>query len=144
MAETKYGKYIISRPKMEHPESDTGKAVIDVDGEVIEGAFYLNCALIWAPNDKGAPPIRHAHDDYDEYICFMGTNPEDPHDLCGEAEIWLDDEKHMITKSSAVWIPKGLMHCPVYFRRVDRPIVYFSTAPSTRYSKDLPKEVDES
>jgi hypothetical protein len=140
MAETKYGKYIVSKPKIKPPESGTGTVVIDVDGEVIEGAFYLNCALIWAASDEGAPPIRHSHDDYDEYVCFMGTNPEDPHDLGGEVEIWLDDEKHMITKSSAVWIPKGLMHCPVYFRRVDRPIVYFSTAPSTTYSKDLPKK----
>ena len=139
MEETKYGKYIISTPKKERTESGRGKMVIDVDGEVIEGAFYLNCALIWKASDQGSPPQKHSHDNYDEYICFMGTNPDDPHELCGEVEVWLDDEKHMITKSSAVWIPKGLTHCPIYFRRVDKPIVYFSTAPTTVYSKDLPK-----
>ena len=35
MAETKYAKYIVSKPKIAHPESDTGRAVIDVDGEVV-------------------------------------------------------------------------------------------------------------
>ena len=41
MAETKYGKYIVSKPKVERPESDTGRVIIDVDGEVIEGEAEL-------------------------------------------------------------------------------------------------------
>ena len=85
----------------------------------------------------GDPPHDHT---FDEFLFLIPADYRNWPDLGGEVEIWLDDEKHMITKSSAVWIPKGLMHCPVYFRRVDRPIVYFSTAPSTDYSKDLEKE----
>ena len=118
-------------------EERTGAMVLHVDNTVIEGAFYLNCALIWKASDQGSPGIVHSHDNYDEYVGFMGSNPEDPHDLCGEVEFWLDDERHMLTKSCAVFIPKGLLHCPIYFRRVDRPIFYFSTAPSITYGKDL-------
>ncbi len=147
MSTTKYGKYIVTEAKLPPPGvaapaqtgERTGEMVLLVTDEVIKGAFYLNCALIWKASDKGSPGIRHAHNDYDEYVGFMGSNPEDPHDLCGEVEFWLDDEKHILTKSCAVFIPKGLMHCPIYFRRVDRPIFYFSTAPSTTYGKDLPE-----
>ncbi len=150
MDTTKYGKYIITEAKLPAPPPSvetpqpaigerTGEMVLLVTNEVIKGAFYLNCALIWKASDKGSPGIRHAHNDYDEYVGFMGSNPADPHDLCGEVEFWLDDEKHMLTKSCAIFIPKGLMHCPVYFRRVDRPIFYFSTAPTLTYEKDLPK-----
>jgi hypothetical protein len=114
--------------------------VLYADDTVIPGAFYLNCALIWKASDQGSPGIVHSHDDYDEYVGFLGSNPEDPHDLCGEVEFWLDDEKHILTKSCAVFIPRGLLHCPIYFRRVDRPIFYFSTAPSTTYGKDLPRK----
>lgn len=153
MAETKYGKYIITGGKLPKPAQSTssessssqsgertGAMVINVDDTVIKGAFYLNCALIWKASDKGSPGIVHSHDDYDEYVGFLGSNPEDPHDLCGEVEMWLDDEKHILTKSCAVFIPRGLLHCPIYFRRVDRPIFYFSTAPSTTYGKDIPEK----
>jgi len=150
MDNTKYGKYIITEAKPPLPPPGTpshqkpkgeraGEMVLFVTDEILKGAFYLNCALIWKASDSGSPGIRHAHNDYDEYVGFMGSNPDDPHDLCGEVEFWMDDEKHMLTKSCAIFIPKGLMHCPIYFRRVDRPMFYFSTAPSLIYGKDLPK-----
>jgi hypothetical protein len=150
MAKTKYGKYIVYDAKLPIPKvaprptlppgEKTGTIVLYADDTVIKRAFYLNCALIWKASDCGSPGIVHSHENYDEYVGFMGSNPEDPHDLCGEEEFWLGDEKHILTKSCAVFIPKGLLHCPIYFRRVDRPIFYFSTAPSTTYGKDLPKK----
>ncbi len=152
MAKTKYGKYIVYDAKLPvlkgvppppappPPGERTGTIVLYVDDTIIKGAFYLNCALIWKASDQGSPGIVHSHEDYDEYVGFLGSNPEDPHDLCGEVEFWLGDEKHILTNSCAVFIPKGLLHCPIYFRRVDRPIFYFSTAPSITYGKDLPKK----
>ena len=143
MSDTKYGKYIVTEPKpeaieklRERIEADgrkfgaTGKTVIYVDDEHLKGAFYLESALIWSPfsNDHS-----HAHD-FDEYICFSGTNPDDPHDLCGEVEITLGDEKHLLTKSCAIFVPKGLEHLPVVFKRVDRPILFYTTAPVPVYS----------
>ena len=110
MADSKYGKYIVydakppvlkDAPPPPPAEERGGAMVLHVDNTVIEGAFYLNCALIWKASDRGSPGIVHSHDDYDEYVGFMGSNPEDPHDLCGEVEFWLDDEKHMLTKSCA-------------------------------------------
>ena len=140
MAETKYGKYIVTRPKpMEGRPPPSGKPkgqlVVYVDDEVIKGAFYLNCALIWEGSDDGSPGGSHTHD-FDEYIGFFGSNPLDPHDLCGEVEIWLGDEKHILKESCAVFVPRGLSHCPIIFRRVDRPIFYFTTAPKTMYDKE--------
>jgi hypothetical protein len=35
-----------------------------------------------------------------------------------------------------IFVPKGLRHCPVYLRRVDRPILNLSTGPSLSYSRD--------
>jgi hypothetical protein len=58
-----------------------------------------------------------------------------PHDLCGEIELWLGDEKHILTKSCMVFIPKGLKHCPLVFRRVDRPIFHFSAGPARAYDR---------
>ncbi len=141
MTETKYGKYIITEPKLPQTPSPpatgerSGQIVILSDGEVIEGAFYLNCALIWKASERGSPGGSHTHD-WDEYIGFVGSDPADPHALNGEVEIYLGDEKHVLTRSCAVFIPKGLLHCPIIFRKVDKPIFYFSTGPKHVYDKE--------
>ena len=42
-----------------------------------------------------------------EILGFFGSNPEDPYDLGGEVELWLEDEMHLITRSSMVFIPSS-------------------------------------
>ena len=76
------------------------------------------------------------HDDFDEILMFWGTDPARPHDLCGEVELWIGGEKYTITESAMVFVPRGVKHCPMYFRRVDRPILHASTAPTRGYSRD--------
>ncbi len=149
MAETKYGKYIVNTLKsniVEAPWSPPVSAVskgkggrlLFLDNEVVDGAFYLECVWI-VPPEKGAvlPPKGvavqpHSHD-YDEVLTFFGTNPEDFYDLGGEIELYLGDEPHLITKSSIVYIPAGLQHCPLSFHRVDRPIFHFTSGPGRMY-----------
>ena len=67
--------------------------------------------------------------DFDEVITFIGNNVEDPYDLGGEIEFWLEDEPQIITRSSIIFVPKGMKHAPLIIRRVDRPI--FHTAMGT-------------
>jgi hypothetical protein len=75
----------------------------------------------------------HTHP-FDEVIAFVGTNPDDPQDLGGEIELWLEDEPYILAKSCLVFIPKGLKHCPLIVRRVDRPIFHFITGPEGTYA----------
>jgi hypothetical protein len=151
MAKSKYGKYIITelkQPATEAPWSPPisaaakgkGGRVLYLDGDVVPGAFYMEC--VWVlPRPEGAAPSAagrrvgtepHTHD-YDEVIAFFGTDLNDPHGLGAEVELWLGDEKHIITKSSLVFIPAGLKHCPLTFLRVDRPVFHFTTGPGKMY-----------
>jgi hypothetical protein len=138
MDDSKYGKYIITELKPDiSPGGEDHLKLIYLDNEVIEGAFYVECVWIWPglksyPTKSGAK--AHTHD-FDEVITFFGTNPEDPHDLCGEIELWLEDEKHILNKSCLVFIPKGMKHCPLIIRRVDRPIFHFATGSSRTYKR---------
>ncbi len=141
MAKTKYGKYIITAPKANFWDEEGAKKdgpdvitpVVYLDDNVLKGAFYVECNWFWKANQFSPP--THTHD-FDEVLTFFGTNPEDPHDLCGEVELWLDDEKHILTKSCVVFIPRGLKHCPMLIRRADRPIFHFSAGVSGKYAKD--------
>ena len=74
----------------------------------------------------------HVHD-FDEIIAFFGTDLKDPYDLGAEVELWLDDEKHVITKTSLVFIPAGLKHGPLTFLRVDKPVFHYTTGPGKMY-----------
>ena len=152
MNETKYGKYIITELKnnlikpawnkgVEKP--DEGRSVLHLDSEVLEGAFYVGCKWFWpriiSPVPLAERPnaiIPHKHD-FDEVLAAFGSNPEDPHDLCGELEVWLGNEKHIITKSFIIFIPKGLMHGPIGFNRIDKPIFHLSCGPSQMYSGQM-------
>lgn len=137
----KYEKYIITEPKpnfwTEEGAKKDGPDVIHptvyLDDKILEGAFYVECNWFWKDNQH-SPPV-HTHD-FDEVLAFIGTNPEDPQDLCGEVELWLDDEKYMLTKSCLVFVPRGLKHCPMLVRRADRPIFHFSVGTSGMYAKD--------
>jgi hypothetical protein len=150
MTESKYGKYIISelkQPKVEAawspPISAAGKnrggRVLYLDSDVAEGAFYMECVWVM-PRPAGAPmpggrrvgTEPHTHD-YDEVIAFIGTDLNDPYDLGAEVELWLGDEKHIITKSSLVFVPAGLKHCPLTFLKVDRPVFHYTTGPGKMY-----------
>jgi hypothetical protein len=79
---------------------------------------------------EGGGPHTH---DADEIIGFFGNNPQDPYDLGGEIEFWLEDEKHILTKSCLIFVPRGMKHCPLILRRVDRPIFHFTTVTSGQY-----------
>ncbi len=144
--ETKYGKHIITEMKQNiaeaswtMPVSVAGKGepgrVLWLDSEVFPGAFYIETVWQYPPTNGEEPRVtteQHTHD-FDEAICFFGTNPEDPYDLCGEIELWLEDEKHTINRSCIIYVPAGMKHCPLVINRVDRPIFEFTVGPGTMY-----------
>jgi mannose-6-phosphate isomerase-like protein (cupin superfamily) len=146
MSEAKYAKNIIDKPKEgfgppETPEEaklreEHVKFPIYVDEEVIPGAYYFMAAWWKKITGKGSPAEEHDHE-FDEYLVFLGTNPEDPNDLGGEVEVWIGGEKHMLAKSCAIFIPAGLKHAPIYFRKVERPIWYLATGPTDKYKKAI-------
>ncbi len=144
MAETKYGKYFITEtpPNPRHPQTrEKGnntpwENTLFINEELngtIKNAFYLetNMVLRTTKTELGGKPHAHPHD---EYLIFLGTDPEDQFDLGGEVEFWLGGEKHTITKSCAVFIPGNVEHCPLVFHRVDRPFMFISTSNSLGYS----------
>jgi hypothetical protein len=141
MTESKHGKYVITdliipedKKKIAADYAKYATRILWMDENVVEGAFHMNTAWYL----KAATTLEdkpHAHEN-DEIIGFFGNNPDNPHDLGGEIEIWLEDEKHIITKSALLFVPAKMKHCPLVLRRVDRPIFHFTTVPNGRYIKD--------
>jgi hypothetical protein len=142
MAKSKYGKYIIKKPQSwvapgdgqeKRPAPEQRTQILYMDSTFIkEAPFFTVCNWTWS-NTNLTPSTPHTHN-FDELYAFVGSNPERTSDLCGEIEIWLGDEKHILTETCLVFIPKGLQHGPVVYRRVDRPIFNFVTGVMPSYS----------
>ena len=134
MDNSKYGKYIVTQlktPRHMTPEHNANyakwaKRILYLDDDLIKGAFQMNCSWYLRPPDiKTSESQAHSHDG-DEIIGFFSNNPEKPYDLGAEVEFWLEDEMHLVTTSAMIFVPKGMKHCPLILRRVDRPIFHYS------------------
>ena len=128
MAETKYGKYILREPlgKARHPEIEVPVIRIGQESVVEEWGsppFSITMEAVHSPFLMAKE--GHVHDQ-DEILCFIGANPMDYKDFGAEVELYLGEEgeKHIITSTTFVYVPRGLVHCPLNFKRVDKPIVF--------------------
>jgi hypothetical protein len=76
--------------------------------------------------------MPHAHP-FIEIFSYFGTNVNDPSDLGGEIEFWLEDEMFTLTKSFMVYIPANMEHCPLVFRRMDAPMFHMTLGSGDKY-----------
>lgn len=152
MPKTKYGNLIVT--ELKHPSSEPswnppvstagdgkGGRVLYMDSALVPGAFYMETVWVF-PRPRLSPtqyeevkkrsPGPHSHE-YDEVIAFFGSDYNNPHDLGAEVELWLGDEKHIITKTALVFIPAGLTHAPLVFLEVKKPVFHYTTGPGKMY-----------
>lgn len=135
-------KLSVSRQRPPPPDAPPGERgriqLLYLDDEILKGAFYVECVWIM-PGSRYpgvAEPNPHAHD-FDEVVSFIGSNLDDPWDLGGEIELWLEGEQHILTRSCLVFIPKGMKHCPLIIRRVDRPIYHSAVGTGAIYLQEI-------
>ena len=135
MKESKYAKFIITEPLAEEhgyeekDPPDVHSAMAYLDGGILKGAPYVETHWFHKPTTYS--PKQHTHD-FDEVLAFMGGDPEHPMEMNGEVELYIEDERHVLTKSCLVYIPAGTRHCPMNILRADRPIFHFSTGVTSK------------
>jgi hypothetical protein len=135
-------KYIVTELGMTNPDPEVearyatyAKRVLRMNDQIVEGAFHMETAWYLRAAPEGIQDRPHVHDT-DEIIGFFGSDPANPYDLGGEIEIWLADDKHVIDRSTLLFIPAGMKHCPLNITRVDRPIFHFIAVTSRQYDKE--------
>jgi len=138
MAETKYGKYIIRDPlekgvaPMLHICAEDGCA-----GAVFPN-FPVEVQLLCVTEPGELPQKAHAHD-CDELFFIFGSDPQNFYDFDAEIEISFGEEgeKHIINSTSIVYIPKGLVHAPIVFKKVDKPFQWMHILFKSKYTMSV-------
>lgn len=93
-----------------------------------DASYNVGWQVFAGANDMEEP---HFHLGVDEYIFFIGANPMDPFDFDAEIDFAIGDdpdhmEHHMITKPCVVRLPPTVWHCPILFRKMNKPLVFQS------------------
>ncbi|HJX13570.1 MAG TPA: hypothetical protein VJ377_08600 [Dehalococcoidales bacterium] len=135
MAGRKYEKHIVTKfaPGLALPEfrgkpgepTERSHFMMWLGDGVVKGSPYVEAVWLWpaAADPKGGFP-QHVHG-HDEIIGFFGTDTSKVLELGGEIEFWLEDERYLLTRSCLIYVPGGMKHCPIVFRRIERPIFHF-------------------
>ena len=131
MKKSKYGKYVIPKTVTKPEPYPTMEWIGDIDYKT-NMTFMITKVV--APCKMEAVP--HSHD-FDMYLHFISYDYDHMNDLFGEIIIGLGEEQelHTITSPTSVYIPAGMVHCPLIFKRVDKPIILFHTSIASKYVK---------
>lgn len=106
--------------------------LIWLDGLKLSGAPYMEAVWFHTANNEG--PENHTHE-FDELIGFLGGDPDNPKDLCGEISMLMDGETVVFDKSSVIYIPRGVTHSPILVPRLDRSCIHFSGGNGGDYAR---------
>lgn len=131
MTSTKYDRYIVRHPL---GQGGYGPELIYTGETDYKSNFTIMFLRITEPTLMEEAP--HAHD-FDMYLYFHSFDPDNMGELGAEIEMGLgpEQERHLITTPASVYIPAGMIHCPLHFKKVTRPIMFVHASIAARYVK---------
>jgi hypothetical protein len=93
-----------------------------MSNELVPGC-NINIMYNWIKEQPKPNPMHQAMEshDYDEIILNIGTDPEHPEYLGGEIEGYMDDESHLITTTTALFIPHNVPHGKLTWKKFEKP-----------------------
>ncbi len=126
MAESRYAKNLVTKPAY---EVTAGKVkgrqyptMTFMSNDLVPGSnLYLEMGWIYKMTEPNPHILEHSHDKYSELVLHIGSDPKNPEDLGAEVEFVVGGESLIFDKTSAIFIPAGVKHGPVIWRKVKRP-----------------------
>jgi hypothetical protein len=81
----------------------------------------------------------HTHE-ADEYLIFLGNDPADWFSsFDAQIDLFLGEEmeKYLIDKPTVVYIPPKMLHCPLNFRVLNRPVLFTALLQTPVFTKTM-------
>ena len=132
MSESKYGKYLIKNPIV--PGKFCPRLVFFSRNYEVAGE--KNYSVLWNCITEPFLMVKepHAHD-FDQFLHFYGANSLDITEFDAEVEMSLGEEgeKHIITEPTVLHIPRDMIHCPLNFKVVNKPVIFMNVALTPQY-----------
>jgi hypothetical protein len=135
MAKGKYDKYLSTEVVKEDPKTKGAHVTSTRHLENFGGGHLsIDSIYVTKPHLMISQPHKH---EFPQYLSFFSANPNDARDFDAEIEITLgeEQEKHTITKPTSAYIAAGLMHGPINFVRINKPVLFLDIAVTGKYSR---------
>ena len=94
--------------------------------------------------------VQHRHPK-DEYLIFLGASFPNVFDFDADIDFTIgrpgiDAEEFHITRPTVIRVPAGVYHCPLNFRRIDKPVLFLAACMMPMFggiydTPDGPKEM---
>jgi hypothetical protein len=126
MAESKYGKYLLKDTGGKNSALGTS-AVMPAALEGIRDWAGVQHRINWKYISEPVLLVDKPHShDFDEFLCFLGCDPVNPQNFGAEIELSMgpEGEKQVINAGSVICIPRGLVHGPLNFTKIGKPILF--------------------
>ncbi|MDY6825584.1 MAG: hypothetical protein SVV67_00170 [Bacillota bacterium] len=124
MANIDYTKYMVTKPLYEACPGVKNKqspAMTYMSSALVpEANYYLQLAWVTGMPDPNPHVYEHVHG-YDEITFFWSGDYKQPHTLGGEIEFYLGGQPITFNTTTSIFVPKGLRHGPVTWKKYDRP-----------------------
>ena len=138
MAESKYQKLFLTdfREEPNFPGIASPQAYFR-GAEQIPGAnLNMGWQLFTEPIQLETEPHTH---DFDEYLCFLGGKLPDVFDFKAEIDFCIGEEQepHLIDRATIIFIPRGLAHNPLNFRKIDEPVLFHAILLAPKFVKTV-------
>jgi hypothetical protein len=122
-------KCVLAMPKEETKWGDwcpSPQAYFRGETYMEDATYHVGWQVFTAANDM---EDCHFHQGVEEYIFFVGSDPMNIFDFDAEIEMFFGDdpdhlESKIITKPTVVRIPANVWHCPILFRKMNKPLVF--------------------
>ena len=82
---------------------------------------YIEFGWIWDVPKPFIPKMRH--DDYDEIVLHIGSDPDRPEDLGGVLQFGVGEDLLELDTTHCAFLPKGLDHGPLVWKEIHRPLI---------------------
>ncbi|MCX7911374.1 MAG: hypothetical protein N2506_00185 [Dehalococcoidales bacterium] len=134
MAEGKYAQNLVTIPFHRTPDG----ALFAIGGDKMGGLdLHIIYACAYRTGITGLSTKPHVHS-YDEAVFFIGTDPAHLDELGAEVEISIGEpgkeEKYTFDRPTVLVAPKGLYHCPIVTKRIEKPYVCMAVSLTPRRS----------
>jgi hypothetical protein len=129
----KYDKHLIKAPIGPAKEGPPIKTLYFSAADYGVNATWIIVPIL-APRTIEDKPHKH---NFHQFFSFIGSNPRNLAEFDAEIEIYLGEEgeKHIITEPTVLHVTPGLMHNPMIYKKVGKPVIHLDIFFAPEYER---------
>jgi hypothetical protein len=126
-------KYFAFAKPNTSPENGRVK-IVEMDRQFYKGCIYGKADWI-VKSFKRNDMYKH---NSDELLMFIGSDPDDHENLNAEIELWIENDKLILTQTCIVFVPAGVVYGRMEVKNIKKPVFNYICHINTDTYEEIP------